>query len=123
VARFSRSPNLRSGLFSSEAEVATWRMRWDRSSYMLLAREGASPRESLVIREKLMAITNFSKLLVIFKRGRLKQAVEQAYKRFLELPVPLVLVVLWFAGLIILGFIGLALYLYGMLLVRVLAGG
>ncbi len=108
---------------SSEAEVATWHMCWDRSSYMLLAREGTSLWENVVIREKFMAMADFSKLLVIFKRGRLKQAVEQAYERFLELPVPLVLAVLWFAGLTILGFIGLALYLYGMSLVRVLVGG
>jgi hypothetical protein len=90
---------------------------------MLLAREGTSLWENVVIREKFMAMADFSKLLVIFKRGRLKQAVEQAYERFLELPVPLVLAVLWFAGLTILGFIGLALYLYGMSLVRVLVGG
>ncbi len=70
-----------------------------------------------------MAIVNISELLVIFKRGRIKHAVGRAYEWFLELPVPLVLVALWFAGLVILGSFGLVLYLYGALLVRVLTGG
>jgi hypothetical protein len=37
--------------------------------------------------------------------------------------MPLVLVVLWFAGLVILGSLGLVVYLYGALLVRALKGG
>ena len=41
---------------------------------------------------------------------------ERGYERFLELPVPLVLVVLWFAGLALLGVCALALYLYVSLL-------
>ena len=64
-----------------------------------------------------------SKLLIIVNKGRIKHAIERAYERFLELPVPLVLVALWFAGLAILGSLGLVLYLYGALLVRVLTGG
>ena len=68
-------------------------------------------------------MVSVSALLVIFKRGKIKHAMEQAYERFLELPVPLVLVTLWLAGLAILGSLGLVLYLYGALLVRVLAGG
>ena len=70
-----------------------------------------------------MAMVGVSKLLVVFKKGRIKNAIARAYERFLELPVPLVLVALWFAGLAILGSLGLVLYLYGALLVRVLTGG
>ncbi|MDQ3589433.1 MAG: hypothetical protein M3392_04225 [Actinomycetota bacterium] len=76
-----------------------------------------------MIRQKIMALVGVSKLLVVFKKARIKSAIEQVYQRFLELPVPLVLVVLWFAGLAILGSLGLVLYLYGALLVRVLTGG
>ncbi len=50
------------------------------------------------------------------KKGRL----ERAYERFLEFPVPLVLVVLWFLGLAVIGSLVLALYLYGSALVRML---
>ncbi len=74
-------------------------------------------------KQKLMAVIGAPKLLVIFKKGRIKHAIEQPYERFLELPVPVVLVALWFAGLAILGSLGLVLYLYGALLVRVLTGG
>ena len=74
-------------------------------------------------KQKIMALEGVSKLLVVFKKARIKSAIEQVYQRFLELPVPLVLVVLWFAGLAILGSLGLVLYLYGALLVRVLTGG
>ena len=70
-----------------------------------------------------MPVVGASKLLVIFKRGRIKHAVGQAYEWFLELPVPLVLVMLWFAGLATLGSLGLMLYLYGALLVRMLTEG
>ena len=76
-----------------------------------------------MIERSLMAMVSVSALLVIFKRGKIKYAMEHAYERFLELPVPLVLVMLWLAGLAILGSLGLVLYLYGALLVRVLAGG
>lgn len=75
-----------------------------------------------MIRQKFMAMVGVSKLLVIFKRGRIKHAIEQAYERFLELPVPLVLMMLWFAGLAVIGSLGLVLYLYGTALVRVLTG-
>ena len=69
-----------------------------------------------------MAMADFSKLLVIFKGPRIKHAIGQAYERFLELPVPLVLVVLWFVSLAILGSLGMVLYVYGASLVRVLTG-
>ncbi|MBD0354427.1 MAG: hypothetical protein ICV58_04535 [Rubrobacteraceae bacterium] len=74
-------------------------------------------------KHQIMAMVSVSKLLVVFKKARIKRAIERAYQRFLELPVPLVLVVLWFAGLVILGSLGLVVYLYGALLVRVLTGG
>ena len=76
-----------------------------------------------MIRQKFMVMVGVLELLVMFKKGRIKQAIGQAYERFLELPVPLVLAVLWFAGLAILGSLGLMVYLYGALLVRVLTGG
>ncbi len=76
-----------------------------------------------MIRQKSRAMLSVSKLLVIFKGPRIKHAIGRAYERFLELPVPLVLVVLWFAGLVILGSFGLVLYVYGASLVRVLTGG
>lgn len=74
-------------------------------------------------KHQIMAMVSVSKLLVVFKKARIKRAIERADQRFLELPVPLVLVVLWFAGLVILGSLGLVVYLYGALLVRVLTGG
>jgi hypothetical protein len=40
----------------------------------------------------------------------------QVYEWFLELPVPLVLVVLWLAGLVVLSLLALAFYLYVSLL-------
>ena len=76
-----------------------------------------------MIRQKLGAMLSLSKLLNIFKGPRIKHAIGQAYERFLELPVPLVLVVMWFAGLLILGSLGLGLYVYGASLVRVFTGG
>ncbi len=76
-----------------------------------------------MVRRRFIAMVGVSRLLVIFKRTRIKHAIGQAYERFLELPVPLVLVTLWFVGLVILGSLGLVLYLYGALLVRVLTGG
>ena len=44
--------------------------------------------------------------------------VERAYEWFLELPVPAVLVVLWLAGVALLGACVLLLYLYVSLLAR-----
>jgi hypothetical protein len=44
---------------------------------------------------------------------------EEAYERFLELPVPLVLVVLWLTGATLLGACALALYFYVWLLAQV----
>jgi hypothetical protein len=41
------------------------------------------------------------------RRGR----IERTYERFLELPVPVVLAVLWFAGFVLLGLGALVLYL------------
>ena len=76
-----------------------------------------------MIRQKFWTILSVSKLRVIFKRPRVKYAIGRAYERFLELPVPLVLVVLWFAGVVILGSLGLILYVYGASLMRVLTGG
>ena len=76
-----------------------------------------------MIRQRFMAMVGVSKLRVIPKRTRIEHVIEQAYERFLELPVPLVLVALWFAGLALLGGLALVLYLYGALLVRVLTGG
>jgi hypothetical protein len=63
-----------------------------------------------------------SKLLIIFKGPRIKHAIGLAYEWFLELPVLLVLVVLWFADLVILGSLGLVLCVYGASLVWVLTG-
>ena len=82
-----------------------------------------SLREKSVTQQKIMALVGVSKLLVVFKKARIRSATELVYQRFLGLPVLLVLVVLWFAGLAILGSLGLVLYLYGALLVRVLTGG
>ena len=76
-----------------------------------------------MIRQKFWTILNVSKLRVIFKGPRVKHTIGQVYERFLKLPVPLVLAVLWFAGLVILGSLGLVLYVYGASLVRILTGG
>ena len=48
--------------------------------------------------------------------------VVRAYERFLELPVVVVLAVLWLAGATLLGTCAWLLYLYGALLMRMLAG-
>ena len=48
--------------------------------------------------------------------------VGQAYERFLELPVVVVLAVMWLAGAALLGSIGLALYWTGWVLVQLAAG-
>ena len=46
----------------------------------------------------------------------------RAYERFLELPVVVVLAVLWLLGGAIIGSCLLAIYLYGLALVRILLG-
>ena len=48
--------------------------------------------------------------------------VGQAYERFLELPVVVVLAVLWLAGTALLGSVALVLYSPGWVLVRSVAG-
>jgi hypothetical protein len=53
---------------------------------------------------------------------RLKGWGAKAYEAFLGLPVPVVLVVLWLTGAVLLGAGILALYLYGSALVRMLLG-
>jgi hypothetical protein len=45
-----------------------------------------------------------------------------AYKRFLEMPVPVVLAVLWFVGVALLGSWVLMLYMLGTLLASVVVG-
>jgi hypothetical protein len=51
------------------------------------------------------------------KQRGIGPTLERAYERFLELPVPLVLVVLWLTGVMLLGACALALYLFVSLLV------
>ena len=51
--------------------------------------------------------------------GRLKGEIGQAFERFVELPVPLALTVMWFAGAAIIGLGGLAFYSFWLLLGRV----
>jgi hypothetical protein len=53
------------------------------------------------------------------KKWQIGLTLERTYERFLELPVPLVLVVLWLAGATLLGAGALALYLYVSLLAGV----
>ena len=48
-----------------------------------------------------------------------RRRVRRLYEWFLELPVPVVLVVLWVGGAALLGALALALYLYVSLLARV----
>jgi hypothetical protein len=50
------------------------------------------------------------------KKRRIEQTLERAYERVLELPVPLVLAVLWLTGAALLGACALVLYLYLLLL-------
>jgi len=50
------------------------------------------------------------------KKRRIERMIGQVYEWFLELPVPLVLVVLWLAGLVVLSLLALAFYLYVSLL-------
>ena len=49
-------------------------------------------------------------------------ALGRTYERFLELPVPVVLAVLWMVGAALLGSIALALYSTGWVLVQLVAG-
>ncbi len=56
------------------------------------------------------------------KKRRIRQTLERAYERFLELPVPVILAVLWLVGMVLLGSCVLAFYLYGSALVRILLG-
>ena len=51
-----------------------------------------------------------------------KNWIGEAYKRLYELPVPMVLVLLWIAGVVLLSSCALMLYLYGPALVRMLLG-
>jgi hypothetical protein len=53
------------------------------------------------------------------KKRWMGRTLERTYERFLELPVPLVLVGLWLAGAWLLGACALALYLFVSLLVQV----
>jgi type VI protein secretion system component VasF len=46
------------------------------------------------------------------------EALERAYGRFLELPVPVVLAVMWVVGVVLWGLCALLLYLYVSLLVQ-----
>ena len=51
-----------------------------------------------------------------------KGFVNKAYGWFLKLPVPVVLVVCWLAGVVIMGFCALALYVLWLLLLGVVEG-
>ena len=53
---------------------------------------------------------------------REKNWVARVYERFLELPVAVVLAVLWLGGMVLLGSCMLGIYLYGSALVRMLVG-
>ena len=54
---------------------------------------------------------------------REKNWIVRAYERFYELPVPVVLAVLWLVGAVLLGLGALALYLYAFALARMVLGG
>jgi hypothetical protein len=45
-----------------------------------------------------------------------KRGIERSYESFLELPVPVVLVLLWIAGVVLLSLCAAVLYLYWLLL-------
>ena len=51
-----------------------------------------------------------------------KEQIEQIYEWFLELPVAVVLAVMWLVGAMLLGSCALALYVYASALERVLVG-
>lgn len=52
-------------------------------------------------------------------RARIGERIGAAYERFLELPIPVVLAILWLAGFALIGSIAAVLYLYAALLWRV----
>jgi hypothetical protein len=52
-------------------------------------------------------------------KNKRRERIGRVYEQFLELPVPVVLVILWLAGVALIGFIAAALYLYGAMLWRV----
>jgi hypothetical protein len=52
----------------------------------------------------------------------LRVSLEQGYERFLDLPVPVVLVVLWVVGAVLEGAFVAALYRSGLVLVQLLGG-
>jgi hypothetical protein len=54
-------------------------------------------------------------------KGKHRERIGRAYERFWELPVPLVLVLLWLAGATLVGLCAAALYAYWLLL-RMAAG-
>ncbi len=54
--------------------------------------------------------------------ARLALAVGQPYERFLELPVALMLAVMWVAGVVLMGSGALVLYSVGLVLVRLMGG-
>jgi len=47
--------------------------------------------------------------------------IERSYESFLELPVPVVLALLWLAGIVLLGLCAAALYSYWLLLLQAAA--
>jgi hypothetical protein len=49
-------------------------------------------------------------------KGKYKGSIEHLYEAFLELPVPVVLVILWLTGAMLLGLCAAALYWYWLLL-------
>ena len=49
-------------------------------------------------------------------KGRHMRGIERLYELFLELPVPVVLVLLWLAGVVLLSLCAAVLYLYWLLL-------
>ena len=82
-------------------------MRRGRKATGLLASGGSRVTERTIIRKK---------------REAFVERIVRTYERFLELPVAIVLVVLWLAGAVLLGTCALLLYLYGVSLMRLLTG-
>lgn len=62
------------------------------------------------------------RIIIGKKRKAFGEGIVRTYERFLELPVVVVLIVMWLAGALLLGTCALLLYLYGLSLVRVLTG-
>jgi hypothetical protein len=52
-------------------------------------------------------------------RARIGERIGTAYERFLDLPVPVVLAILWLTGIVLIGSIAAMFYLYGALLWRI----